>query len=213
MGLLDIQSSLVPLVSEALDIDAAGAYPLVRLWRDKQMARAAASNSLGMGRVSFRKCTRLGLNHMLARAGCNMNNAQMDRMISAWDRLIPWPDAREVIDECKLKGYSVALLSNGDQDQLNAINRAFGSVFDHVLSSETAGYYKPHPDVYGLTAKVLGIAKKDVLHVAGSGNDALGAEAFGMPCYWSNRTREVDMDPTYPPSFTGPDLTGLLNII
>ena len=41
----------------------------------------------------------------------------------------------------------------------------------------------------------------------------LGAEAFGMACYWSNRTGDIVPDPAYPARYTGPNLTGLLDIL
>ena len=47
IALLDIEGSLQPVVQEALSFDADVATTFVRLWRTKQMERAAISNSLG----------------------------------------------------------------------------------------------------------------------------------------------------------------------
>ncbi|MDA0304672.1 MAG: haloacid dehalogenase type II [Proteobacteria bacterium] len=214
MGLMDIQGSIVPVLAKALGVDDATADPLVRTWRATQMARAAASNSLGLGRTSFRACTRLGLDYVLVRQNINLDDDARTTLVDAWDRMNPWPDGPGIIAAIKQRGYLTAILSNGDQDQLDAINQnAFNSIFDHVLSSESCGYYKPHPSVYELPTKVLGIAKEDVLHVAGSPGDVLGAEAFGMTCYWSNRTGDLVPDPAFPASYERSDLAGLLDIL
>ena len=96
---------------------------------------------------------------------------------------------------------------------LAALAEPFGADMDHILSAETAGVYKPHPAVYDLPEAELGIAKAEVLHVAGSPNDAMGAIAGGMACYWSNRTGDRVLDPAYPPTAEGADLTGALALL
>ncbi|MBR82282.1 MAG: hypothetical protein CMF66_00005, partial [Magnetovibrio sp.] len=58
MALLDIQGSLTPVVSNALDMDATTAGDFVAGWRAAQMTCAAASNSLNLGHTPFRTCTR-----------------------------------------------------------------------------------------------------------------------------------------------------------
>ena len=213
MALLDIQGSLVPVYARGLAISEADAGPHVRLWRAKQMELAAVSNSLGLPRRPFRECTRLGLDYVLAMAGLALDEAARDELTLAWDDMEPWPEARDVVAEVKRRGYVTAILSNGDQNMLDAVARNFGANMDHVLSSETAGFYKPHPAVYELPERLLGIAPKDTLHVAGSPNDVLGAGAFGMPCYWSNRAADRVADPAFAPAYEGRDLTGALDVL
>jgi 2-haloacid dehalogenase len=213
MALLDIQGSLVPVFARALALPEAEADPLVRLWRAKQMELAQLSNALGRGRRSFRECTRLALDYVLAGRGAALDADARHTLVMAWDDIHPWPEAAGVVAEVKRRGYVTAILSNGDQDMLDAVARNFGTDMDHVLSSETAGYYKPHPAVYELPARVLGIAVADTLHVAGSPNDVLGAKAFGMNCYWSNRGADRVLDPALAADREGADLTGVLAVL
>ena len=213
MALLDIQGSLTPVLAGALGIDEARAGPLVQLWRAKQMERAAQSNSLGAERTPFRRCTRLGLDYMLARNGFDLPEGARDDLVRAWDTMTPWPEAVELVAEVKRRGYPTAILSNGDQDMLDAVAGLFDDGFDHVLSSETAGFYKPHQAVYALTERVLGIAAGEVLHGAGAPGDVFGAVAAGLPCYWSNRAGDIPTDPAYRPDFEGTDLEGVLALI
>lgn len=212
-ALLDIQGTMSRVLAERLDLPAADAQAMMHTWREVQMARAAASNALCLGRVPFKTCTRLGLDYVLARKGIDLSDADRQALVEAWDRIDPWPEAPEVVNAIKAKGYETAVLSNGDQDQLEAVAAVFEGGMDHVLSSETAGAYKPHPSVYELPTRVLGIAKGDVLHVAGSPRDAMGATAFGMACYWSNRSGDIPIDPAYASAYQGKDLLGVLELI
>ena len=209
MALLDIEGSLIPGVAQTLDLPPDAATGFVRLWRAKQMERAAISNSLEKERTSFRDATGMGLDYVAAKHGLDMAPDTRASLVAAWDDLRPWPEADAAVSAVKAKGYKTAILSNGDQDMLEAVARHFSAGFDHILSSETAGKYKPHPAVYDLPTTLLGIAKPAVLHVAGSANDVLGAVAAGMPCVWSNRHGDVLLDPRYPPDAELPDLSGV----
>jgi len=213
MALLDIEGSLVPVVRETLGLSEEEAVPFVRTWRAKQMERAASSNSLERERTRFRDATRMGLDYVAGRAGIEIDNATHDALVLAWDRMNPWSEADGVVAAVKAKGCATAILSNGDQDMLEAVAENFESGFDHVLSSERAGKYKPHPAVYDLPTTVLGIAMADVLHVAGSPNDVLGAIAAGMRCAWSNRHGDRLLDPRYPATVELPDLSGLPDLL
>jgi 2-haloacid dehalogenase len=213
MALLDIEGSLVPVIEETLRLSHDTATAFVRTWRAKQMERAAISNSLELGRTSFRDATGLALDYVASRNRIAVPPGTRDALILAWDTLEPWPEADDAIAAVTAKGVKTAILSNGDQDMLEAVARNFASGFDHILSSEIAGKYKPHPAVYDLPTRTLGIAKTRVLHVAGSGNDVLGAVAAGMPCVWSNRHGDALLDPHYAPLKVLPDLSGVADLL
>lgn len=212
MALLDIEGSLVPVVAETLRLSHDTATAFVRTWRAKQMERAAISNSLEHGRTSFRDATGMALDYVAGRNSIAVPADARDFLIMAWDTMNPWPEADAAIAAVKAKGVKTAILSNGDQDMLEAVARNFTAGFDHILSSEIAGKYKPHPAVYDLPTTSLGIEKTNVLHVAGSGNDVLGAAAAGMPCVWSNRQGDILLDPRYAPLKVLPDLSAVADL-
>jgi 2-haloacid dehalogenase len=198
-ALLDIEGTLVSVVADALNIAGTEATPIVRLWRAKQLERAGTSNSLSGSRTSFRDCTTMALDYVARRQKLEISQAVRQNLCAAWNQLKPWPDAVQTIADLKARGIKTAVLSNGDQDMLEAVVAHIEAPFDHVLSSETCGAYKPHPDVYALPKTVLGVSTEATIHVAGSANDVLGAKAFGMTCIWSNRLGDVLVDPAYPP--------------
>ena len=213
MALIDIQGTMMPVVSELLDLSPEDAAPAVQLWRAKQMERAAASNSLGGERTSFRECTRQALDYVLRLKGRKISDDVREQFVFAWDSIRPWPEACGVVAEVKERGYRTAILSNGDQDMLDTLARAFGDDIEVVLSSETAGAYKPHPSVYELPIRMLDVNADEVLHVAGSGNDVLGARAYGIACYWSNRSSDSMLDTRYAPNRQGDNLRGVLDLL
>jgi 2-haloacid dehalogenase len=214
MALLDIEGSLVPVVQETLSLDTDIATAFVRLWRTKQMERAAISNSLEKSRTSFRECSAMALDYCLGRHNLAPVPDIRRDLVFAWDTMNPWADADAAIAAVKAKGCQTAILSNGDQNMLEAVAQNFSpNAFDHILSSETADRYKPHPSVYDLPTTVLGIDKVDIIHVAGSSNDVLGTIAAGIQCIWSNRHADQLLDPAYPPTHEISNLTGVADLI
>lgn len=212
-ALLDIEGSLTSVFGEALGLDDEAARPHVRDWRARQMARAAASNSLQVGRTSFRAATRMALDAVLSRGGFKPSDTVRNDLVMAWDKMQPWPEAQDVLRAIRERGIPVAILSNGDQDMLDAVASLFDPGFDHVLSSETAGWYKPHPSVYALPQEKLGIAPSDMLHVAGGAMDVIGTVSAGLPCYWSNRNNDRLIDPDLAPDHERTNLEGVLDVL
>lgn len=211
-ALFDVESSLVPLVAGQLD-ERVDSLAFVRTWRRKQLEYALLSNSLGRGRVSFRLVTRRALDYALAGVRADLSDSVRDDWVAAWDALQPWPEAAEVLAAASARGRRLGVLSNGDEAMLRAVMGQFSVRLDHVFASDQAGWYKPHPSVYGLPLKALGLEASQVLHVAGSATDVLGAKSAGLACAWSNRLGDRVIDPAYRADFEFENLRGLLDVI
>ena len=91
-----------------------------------------------------------------------------------------------------------APLSNGSPAMLAAVvrNARLGDLFDHVLSVEEAGIYKPHARVYQLAVDRLAVPARETAFISSNGWDAWAASAFGMRAIWCNR--QVRTDSTRP---------------
>ena len=211
-ALFDVEGSLAPILGEVIESHAESA-DLVRTWRQKQMEYALIGNSLARGRVSFRVITRRALDYALGRAGLDPTEAVRQHLVEQWDRLTLWPEAAEVLTKVKARGYRVGLLSNGDEAMLQALAARLPIAFDDIFSSEQAGYYKPHPSVYALPLHALGLSPDQILHVAGSATDVMGAKAAGLRCAWSNRKHDKVLDPMYSADHEFDDLRGLLDLL
>ena len=209
-ALFDCEGSLVPVVEGC---GLANAPALVRQWRAKQLEYAQLGNSLPGGRLSFRLVTRRALDYVLARSGAALSAPAIDRCMGTWDELRPWPEAEDALAGLAARGYLLGMLSNGDEEMLRALASRLRVRMDHVFASDRAGAYKPHPAMYALPLRELGIGREEFVHVAGSGNDVLGAKLSGLRCAWSNRTGDAMIDPAVRPDYETKDLAGLLGVL
>ena len=57
----------------------------------------------------------------------------------------------------------------------------------HVISVHELSIYKPHPSVYALAGRELGLPPERMLFVSSNAWDAAGAKSFGLPVAWVNR--------------------------
>lgn len=208
-ALFDFRGSLTPVLTDALG-DKAPVSAIMSSWRSAQLSIAGSSNVLPRGRIPFREATRLALDYALGSHGAACDVATRNALVRAWDELEPWPEVPGVLTSLSKRGSRLALLSNGDVDMLDALASRLPVSFEYILSSQQAGKYKPHPDIYALATQETGLAPDRILHVAGSALDALGAKSFGLACAWSNRASEPPLDPALLPDVDMPDLRGVL---
>ena len=210
-ALVDCERGLVAALGAVIPAEA-GIQALARAWRAKQLEYAQLSNSLARERIPFRVVTRRALDYTLARAGIEASAEQRSVLEAAWDDLPPWPEAKATLSQLATRGYRLAILSNGDREMLRALVGGWGVPLE-FLGCDQAGHYKPHPAVYALPEKILGVPAAQVLHVAGSGNDVLGARLAGLRCAWSNRNGDRVIDPEVRADHEMRDLSGLLELL
>ena len=209
-ALFDIEGSLLPVVNEVSNMDA---LSFIRAWRSKQLEYALISNSLGPVRIPFEELTRRSLDDTLFRHKLTVTAAAYDSLRRAWLSLRPWGEAAEVLTSLKERGHILGLLSNGDTALLHELMKKLPPVFEYVFSSEQAGYYKPHPSIYELPFQTPDLRGVDLLHVAGSPTDVLGAKSAGLRCAWSNRFDQPYLDLNLRADHEMNDLRGLLRIL
>jgi 2-haloacid dehalogenase len=169
--------------------DALGdaAARLTALWRDKQVQyswlRAAQSRH-----ADFWQVTGDALDFALETLGL-VEPGLRDRLMQLYLALDPFPEVPEVLRQLRTAGFSTAMLSNGTSEMLAAVidNAGLTGLFDHVLSVEEVGVYKPHPKVYRLACDRLGLPAGDIAFQSSNAWDAHAASAFGMRTLWCNR--------------------------
>ena len=183
------------------------------IWRSKQLECAALVNVIQKDWLPFQECTRRALDYTLRRFQLKISRDEQFELMKAWDQLKPWPEADKVLADLRSRGYRLAVLSNGDEKMLRAALANISIPFDYIFGADLAKVYKPHPDIYFLPLNHLGLTGTDVLHVAGSARDTLGAKSAGLNCYWSNRDGDLIIDPVYFPDFEFGNLSGLLEVL
>lgn len=101
--------------------------------------------------------------------------AQLNR---AWHRLAPWADSVEGLSRLKTR-YAITTLSNGNFSLLVDLARHGGLPWDCVISAELFGHYKPDPETYLGTARLLDVTPAELMLVAAHPSDLRAAKAQG----------------------------------
>jgi 2-haloalkanoic acid dehalogenase type II len=100
-----------------------------------------------------------------------------------WHTILPWPGT-EVLKKLDAR---LGVVTNCSEKLGRAAAARVGVAFDVIVTSERAGFYKPHPAPYQLALEELALEPKQVLFVAGSGFDLIGTSRVGLDTYWHNR--------------------------
>lgn len=107
----------------------------------------------------------------------------------AWHRLPPWPDSVEGLARLKRR-FIVTTLSNGNFSLLVDIARHAGLPWDCVISAELFGHYKPDPQTYLGTCRLLDLDPSALMLVASHPGDLRAARAHGCRTAYVKRPLE-----------------------
>jgi 2-haloacid dehalogenase len=82
-----------------------------------------------------------------------------------------------------------AILSNGSPAMLKTLveHAGMSSLFDAIISVDELKMFKPHPSVYGLATRYLGVGASEIGFVSSNFWDVSGASSFGFRAFWINR--------------------------
>ena len=132
-----------------------------------------------------------------AAVDAGLPDAVADQLTARWNELRPWPEVAGVLG--RLGAHMPMAVATNCSAALGAraAQRA-GGPFKVVVTAESAGFYKPRPEVYSAVLAALGTAPARTLFVAGSASDVPGAQAVGMPVYWHNRVGLAARDDAVP---------------
>lgn len=193
----DAYGTLFDVVSAALRCaDLVGtetAGRLGELWRTKQL-QYTWLRTVQNRHADFWQVTGEALDFALD-ALAIADPALRDRLMQGYLALDAYPEAAIALRALREADIAAAILSNGTPAMLSALvdHAGLSGLFDHVLSVEEVGVYKPHPKVYQFACNRLGIPAEAILFVSSNGWDAWAASAFGFRVAWCNRqdhTRE-----------------------
>jgi 2-haloacid dehalogenase len=162
------------------------AAALVDLWRQKQLEYSWLRSLMGHYR-DFWAVTGDALDYSLERLGIAVDDDGRAALLNAWLDVRVYPEVPDALSA--LAPRRLAVLSNGNPEMLEAGLAAAGirDRFDHVLSVDEVGVYKPHPSVYELALKAFKLPPERILFVSSNPWDVAGARTFGLPVAWVNR--------------------------
>ena len=94
-----------------------------------------------------------------------------------------FPDAVETIRALKELGFHVGIITDSDNDYIEAHLKALGiyELFDSITTSEDTGFYKPHPRPFLLALERADVKPEEALYVGDNPTkDCVGARNVGM---------------------------------
>lgn len=165
----------------------ADATALAEIWRDRQL-QYTWLRSLQGRHADFEQVTAHALDHALERIGRH-DPALRERLLAAYATPQAYDDVAPTLRVLRSRGARTAILSNGTLRWLHQALEASGLTdgFDHVLSVDAVGVFKPHPSVYRLAEQALQLPAAAISFQSSNGWDACSAQAFGMRAVWCNR--------------------------
>jgi hypothetical protein len=127
------------------------------------------------------------------------SGADLHRLVTAWHRLDPWPDAVAGLTRLKSK-FIIAPCSNGNIALITNMAKRAGLPWDVVLGAEVAQAYKPDPQAYLGSADALGLKPEECMMVAAHQDDLDAAAELGMATAYVLRPDEFGPDVTIEPT-------------
>ncbi|MET4104335.1 2-haloacid dehalogenase [Roseovarius sp. MBR-78] len=159
---------------------------ITQVWRLKQLEYTWLRSIMGCYR-SFWEITEESLIYTLDAIGIGADKATRDRIMDKYLHLAPHADCLTALDA--LQGVPLAILSNGNQEILDALvtNTGLDSRLQAVISIDKAGIFKPHDKAYGLVEDALNVKPENTVFVSSNAFDACAAKNFGFQVAWIER--------------------------
>jgi len=189
--IVDMQTGLTEVVAPFLKEKGWDGKPsnFVTWWRRTHFENSMIDALCDRGHTPYRQIGHRAVSHVMDRCGIAHTQEEVTWLVGEIEKLKPFPDVVAALEKLQFKGYRLAILSNGDRDMLKAAGPHIGFSFDHVISVQEAGYFKPHVATYTKAAELLGMRMDEVLFVANHAFDCIGAKSAGMRTAFINRRR------------------------
>lgn len=186
--IVDMQDGLVEFVTPFLTSKSWDGDPnrFVTWWRRTHFENSMIDSLCDRGHTSYREIGHRAVAYTMERAGIEFSDKEMRTLVSAIERLRPFPEVPAALGRLAER-YPLAIFSNGDRDMLEAAKPYIDFPFDHTISVEDAGCFKPHHRSYETACEKLGVAPDQVMHVANHAFDCIGAKAAGMQATFIDR--------------------------
>jgi 2-haloacid dehalogenase len=189
--IVDMQAGLVAAVTPFLRQKGWHGEPnsFVTWWRRTHFENSMIDALCDRGHTPYREIGHRAVSYVMDRCGIPYTQDDVRRLVAEIETLKPFPDVVAALERLRRKGYKLAILSNGDRDMLEAAAPHIGFRFDHVISVQEAGYFKPHWKTYAKAAEVIGEDRSSILFVANHAFDCIGAKSYGMRTAFIDRRR------------------------
>ena len=181
----------------------------VTWWRRTHFENSMIDALCDRGHTPYRQIGHRAVAYVMDRCGIAYTQAEVRWLVTQIETLRPFPDVVAALERLRGAGYRLAVLSNGDRDMLEAARPHIGFRFDHVISVQEAGYFKPHWKAYAKAEELVGEERASCLFVANHAFDCIGAKAYGMRAAFVDRRKRPFGGTPYQPDLIVADFSEL----
>jgi len=144
-----------------------------------------------------------GIGQRLGFAPSEAEARALPESISNWQ---PFPDTVKSLRRLKQR-YQLAVLSNIDDDLFALTAPKLAVTFDHVITAQQAGCYKPCLKLFQMAQDRCGVPPNAWIHVGQSiYHDVIPAQSLGVSTVWVNRPSPRKNIGAVKPASANPDL-------
>jgi 2-haloacid dehalogenase len=213
--IVDMQRGLTDAVTPFLAAKGWQGKPgsFVTWWRRTHFENSMIDALLERGHTPYRQIGHRAVAYVMDRCGIAYTQDEVCWLVSQIETLQPFPDVVPALEALRGAGYTLAILSNGDRDMLHAAGPHIGFPFDHVISVQEAGYFKPHWRTYAKAEELIGQARSSILFVANHAFDCIGAKAFGMRTAFIDRRKRPFGETPHQPDLVAGDFAQLAHLL
>lgn len=168
--------------------------------------------------ANYREILRGVIRELGVRLNFIPSSVEQDCLADSLCRWVPFPDTVQALQILK-RNYQLAIISNTDNDLFARTNEHLKVEFNHVITSQSVGVYKPSFGIFRMAIAKIGVPANKIVHVAQSiYHDIVPAKKIGLTTVWVNRRRNTEGYGATPPLFgyadlEVPDLKSLISVI
>jgi 2-haloacid dehalogenase len=189
--IVDMQKGLTDIAAPFLKKKgwAGEAHQFVTWWRRTHFENSMIDALCDRGHTPYRQIGHRAVSYVMDRCGFPYTQDEVRWLVSEIEKLKPFRTSWRRCISCAHGGYKLVILSNGDRDMLKAAGPHIGFPFDHVISVQEAGYFKPHWKTYAKAEEIIGLDRSSCLFVANHAFDCIGAKSYGMRTVFIDRRK------------------------
>jgi 2-haloacid dehalogenase len=184
------------------------------VWRQKQVEYSWL-RTMSNRYKTFWEITNDALIFSLTQNQVDIRSDTVNSLMQQYKHLTAFVENKSVLSELKSKGFRLGILTNGNQDMIDAVLGSNGleDVFEHVLTSDVVGKFKTSDDIYALVPAAFGVKKEEVLFVSSNAWDVAACTWYGFNSFWVNRMKAPFEVLDTAPTMQGSTLVDLKNAL
>jgi len=211
---VDMQNGLTIVARDFLEKKGWKGDPhrFVTWWRRTHFENSMIDALCPGEHTPYRIIGQQAVSYVMDRCGFDYTEEDAAWLVSKIEQLKPFPDVIEALQRLT-NNRTLTILSNGDTDMLEAAKSHIGFPFDHVISVDVVGYFKPHKKTYQKAVEILGLAENEILFVANHAFDCIGAKSCGIRTAFIDRRRRPFGHTPHQPDIVVKDFKELADVL